>query len=104
MLPLALKVEVRCITLADLTAQQSERSAGHPCNLQLSLQRLQFGATGVTELPQRILAIHGPRLNLVSRQVGLRVRVHNSYYDLFCRLQNGLRRTEPNAAEQRVNR
>src|SRR5713101_6763176 len=97
-------MEVFCITPADLTTQQSETSAGkNPCNLQLSLQRLQFGATGVTELPQGILAIHGPRLNLVSRQVGLRVSVHNSFYDLFCCLQNGLRRTEPNAAQQRVN-
>jgi hypothetical protein len=28
MLPLALKIKVFCITLADLTTQQSERSAG----------------------------------------------------------------------------
>ena len=72
-------------------------------NLQLPLQRIQLGATGVAELPQRILAIHGLRFNLLGCQVGLWIRAHNNFYDLFSFLQNGLRGTEPNAAQQRVN-
>lgn len=72
-------------------------------NLQLLLQQIQFDAAGVAELPQPILAIHGVRFNLLDCRVGLWIRAHNSFYDLLSFLQNGLRRTEPDAAQQRVS-
>ena len=50
------------------------------------------------------LDIHGARFFLFGRQSGLRLSVHNMFYDLFACLQNARRGTGANAAQQRVSR
>src|SRR5215468_12475355 len=69
--------------------------------LQASLQQIQFDATGIAELSQRILATHGSRFDLLRSQVGLGIRAHDGINDPFRFLQNGFRGTEANAAQQR---
>src|SRR5258708_33498919 len=70
----------------------------------VAVERIEFGAASVTELPQRVFAIHRPNLDLLRCQVRLLVSVQNGLYHFFARSQDARRRTKPNTAQQSADR